>query len=166
MGGEKGNRKLDGMVCWANLPHEVEHDGVTSQLGAGSPVKTHSFCGRRMRGRCSNLFLNTLPRGLLPTGKEGTNSRCTRLLGSVCFAGSKHQGLTTSCRRPHHRVRRAHFHSSWCQVTDMGVCFTDVFQRPTLTGLQAGLFHRRISTHNTSGPPRRNAGTTAFRARP
>ncbi len=35
MGGEKGNRKLDGMICWANLPHEVEHGSVLCQLGAG-----------------------------------------------------------------------------------------------------------------------------------
>ena len=146
MGGEKGNRKLDGLVCGANLLHEIERGIAASQLWAGSPVQTLSFCGRRMRGRCSNLFLHKLPHGLLHSGREGTNSRCTRLLGSVFCAGSKHQGLTTSCRRPHNRVRRAHFHSSWCQVTDMGVCCIVVFQRPKLI-IRVGktTFKRRFS---------------------
>ena len=138
MGGEKGNRKLDGMICWANLPHEVEHGSIVSQLGAGLPVQTLSFSGRRMGGRCSNLFFSKLPHGLLHTGKEGTNSRCTRLLGSICLTGSRHQGLTTSCRRPHHRVRRAHFHISWCQVTDMDVCLKTYDQQMIILKGTAG----------------------------
>ncbi len=31
------------------------------------------------------------------------------------------------------RKQAACFHSSWCQVTDMGVCCIDGFQRSTLT---------------------------------